>query len=67
MAVARSSVFLVGKNQNASWPIRRRLLSATDIPSEAGMRRLAKSSASTAVSPPMRRNSARMWGRYSTQ
>ena len=38
MAVARSSVFLVGRNQNASWPIRRRRRSATDIPSELGMR-----------------------------
>ena len=38
MAVARSSVFLVGRNQNASWPIRRRRRSATDMPSELGMR-----------------------------
>jgi len=67
MAVARSSVFLVGRNQNASWPIRRRRRSATDIESELGMRALAMASASTAVSPPMRRNSSRMSGANSAQ
>jgi len=67
MAVARSSVFLVGRNQNASWPIRRRRRSATDMPSELGMRTLAMSNASTAASPPMRRNSSRMCGANSAQ
>ena len=67
MAVARSSVFLVGRNQNASWPIRRRRRSATDMPSELGMRWLARARASTAVSPPMRRNSSRMSGANSAQ
>ena len=67
MAVARSSVFLVGRNQKASWPIRRRRRSATDMRSELGMRALAMSSASTAVSPPMRRNSSRMCGANSAQ
>ena len=67
MAVARSSVFLVGRNQNASCPIRRRRRSATDIESELGMRWLAMASASTAVSPPMRRNSSRMSGANSAQ
>jgi hypothetical protein len=67
MAVARSRVFLVGRNQNASWPIRRRRRSATDMRSELGMRWLAAVRASTAVSPPMRRNSSRMRGAYSAQ
>src|SRR5215813_3949098 len=67
IAVARSSVFLVGRNQKASWPIRRRRRSATDMLSEFGMRALAMSSASTAVSPPMRRNSWRMSGLNSAQ
>ena len=67
IAVARSSVFLVGRNQKASWPIRRRRRSATDIPSEVGIRWLARASASTAASPPMRRNSSRMSGAYSSQ
>src|SRR4029453_9237951 len=51
MAVARSSVFFVGRNQNASCPIRRRRRSATDMLSELGMRALAMSHAWTAVSP----------------
>ncbi len=60
-------VFFVGRNQNASWPIRRRRRSATDILSELGMRVLAMSSASTAVSPPIRRNSWRISGWNSAQ
>ncbi len=67
IAVARSSVFLVGRNQNASCPIRRRRRSSTDMLSELGMRALARSRASTAVSPPIRLNSSRMSGRYSAQ
>ena len=67
MAVARSRVFFVGRSQNASWPTRRRRRSATDMPSDLGMRALAMSSASTAVSPPMRRNSSRMSGWNSAQ
>jgi len=34
MAVARSSVFFVGRNQNASWPILRRRRSSTDMLSD---------------------------------
>ena len=67
MAVARSSVFFVGRNQNASWPILRRRRSARDIDSELGMRWLAMASASTAVSPPIFRNSSRMSGANSAQ
>ena len=67
MAVARSRVFLVGRNQKASWPMRRCRRSATDMLSELGMRWLARSRASTAVSPPMRRNSSRIRGAYSAQ
>ena len=67
IAVARSSTFSLGEDQNASWPTRRRRRSAKDIPSEFGMRRLAIARASTAASPPMRRNSSRMIGAYSSQ
>lgn len=67
MAVARSSTFSLGVDQNASWPTRRRLRSAIDMPSELGTRWLARANASTAASPPIRRNSSRMTGAYSTQ
>src|SRR5688500_14446835 len=67
IAVARSRTFSHGDDQNASWPTRRRLRSATDIFSAFGTRWLANSHASTAASPPMRRNSSPMTGPYSSQ
>src|SRR5689334_11284696 len=67
MAVARSRTFSDGEAQNASWPTRRRVRSATDIDSALGTRWEASASASTAASPPMRRNSSRMTGPYSSQ
>ncbi len=67
MAVARSSTFSHGEDQKASWPIRRRRRSGSDILRELGTRWLATSRASAAASPPMRRNSSRMIGAYSSQ
>jgi hypothetical protein len=67
MAVARSSTFSLGDDQNDSWPTRFRLRSATVILSALGTRWLASARASTAASPPMRRNSSRMTGPYSIQ
>ncbi len=67
MAVARSSVFSHGEDQNASWPTRRRARSATVILSALGTRWLARARPSTAASPPMRRNSSRITGPYSSQ
>ncbi len=62
MAVARSRTFSLGVDQNASWPTRRRLRSAVDMPREFGTRWLARASASTAASPPIFRNSSRITG-----
>src|SRR5213596_549729 len=67
IAVARSRTFSLGDPQKASWPTRRRRRSARDIRSELGMRSLAIARASAAASPPMRRNSSRMRGAYSSQ
>ena len=67
IAVARSSTFSLGDDQNASMPTRFRARSATDILSELGTRALARSNASAAASPPMRLNSSRMTGPYSIQ
>jgi len=67
IAVARSRTFSLGDDQNASWPTRRRRRSASDIRNELGIRSLAMASASTAASPPMRRNSSRITGLYSSQ
>ncbi len=67
MAVARSSTFSDGEPQKASWPTRRRRRSGKVILSEFGTRWLASSKASTAASPPMRRNSSRITGPYSIQ
>ena len=67
MAVARSRTFSHGEDQKASWPTRRRRRSARDMRRELGMRWLAMASASTAASPPIRRNSSPMMGAYSIQ
>jgi hypothetical protein len=67
IAVARSRTFSLGDDQKTSWPTRRRRRSATVIRSELGMRWVAVSRASTAASPPMRRNSSRITGPYSIQ
>ena len=67
MAVARSRVFSHGEDQNASCPTRRRARSATVILSELGTRWLARARPSAAASPPMRRNSSRITGPYSSQ
>src|SRR5437867_7655059 len=67
IAVARSSTFSDGEDQNASMPTRRCRRSGTDIRSALGTRSVAVARASTAASPPMRRNSSRMTGPYSSQ
>src|SRR5581483_8432758 len=67
IAVARSSTFSHGEDQNASWPIRRRARSATVIRSALGTRWLARASPSTAASPPILRNASRITGPYSSQ
>jgi hypothetical protein len=67
IAVARSSTFSLGDDQNASMPTRLRARSATDILSAVGTRAVAVASPSTAASPPMRLNSSRMTGMYSIQ
>ena len=67
IAVARSRTFSLGDDQKASWPTRLRPRSATDILSELGTREVAVARASTAASPPMRRNSSRITGPYSSQ
>ena len=67
MAVARSSTFSHGEDQNASLPTRRRVRSATRHPERVGHALLASGQPSTAASPPMRRNSSRITGPYSSQ
>jgi hypothetical protein len=67
IAVARSSTFSEGEDQKASIPTRRRRRSGSDSRSALGTRSVAMARASTAASPPMRRNSSRMTGRYSIQ
>jgi hypothetical protein len=67
IAVARSSTFSEGEDQKASMPTRRRCRSGSDMRSAFGTRSVATARASTAASPPMRRNSSRMTGRYSIQ
>ena len=67
IAVARSSTFSLGDDQNASIPTRLRARSDTDILSALGTRDVAVSRASTAASPPMRRNCSRITGMYSIQ
>src|SRR5215475_866787 len=67
IAVARSSTFSDGEPQNASMATRRRRRSLSDMRSALGTRSVAAASASTAASPPMRRNSSRMTGPYSSQ
>src|SRR5437879_1570634 len=67
IAVARSRTFSHGEPQKASWATRRRRRSGSDIFSALGTRWLASAKASAAASPPMRRNSSRMTGAYSSQ
>src|SRR6185312_2090931 len=67
MAVARSSTFSHGEDQNASWPTRRRPRSATVIVSALGTRWLARARPSAAASPPILRKASRMTGPYSSQ